>query len=158
MLYTNTVANKFQSTFNPIQIEIEPNTKQIIVPSTWNATGGKAYLNNGMVLKFFNNSEPYKNSTTNYWYCNYTVSIGSDMIISVHNGQNSGHTQPYQEVFSYGFTVNSQNNDATNATAIITFSDFFKDIAARYKHKRVYWLILWMKKVLYSQQMHYLHC
>lgn len=130
-LYASTTVSKYQTVFGssntPIQISLTP--RQTPGLTTWNSTGGSANLNNGIVLIFFNTSAPYQNGTNGDWLCNYTVKSGGDVTISVLNGPNNGHIQPYTEFFSYDFVVDSQVKTGTNITVIPIFDGFFQSIA-----------------------------
>ena len=129
ILYASSTQPKYQSVYGssdgPIQISLMPQTSGI---SAWDYTGGTVWLNNGLVLTFFNTSGVYKDAANGNWFCNYTVKTGTNMTISITNGPNSGHIQPYTEFLSYDFVIDTQNSEATNTTAINSLNSFFQSI------------------------------
>ena len=123
-LYSNTIASKYQTVFNNANINISSNFTPS--KSVWNSTNGYASKDNGIKISYYNNTGLYPDFD-NHLSMNYTISIQSDMIITVDIGNGiNGHSQPYAETYSYFFTVNSGSTD--NVTANDNLNTFFKNI------------------------------
>lgn len=125
-LYKTVDASNYQSAFGNTKISINPNYSPQSF-SNWNSTGGTANLNNGVIISYNNITSPYLDPNTGKYFCNYVISVQTNMtiVVNMENG-NNGHSQPYAETYIYRFRVNSNTND--NNTAIISLNDFFSSI------------------------------